>query len=263
MSKRKSVLITAGTKNTGFVIAQDFAAKGYNVHITGRDAGQRNAAVQQLRENYPKISVYAYDLEMSNMSSITSVFEEIKKNTDGIDVFVANAANLGIGIDTYNADEEHFDSIMDVNVKGTFFCCREAARLMKENGGSIVLMSSVQSKGGIEGRTLYSISKAAVNAMGKSLAYDLAPLDIRVNTLIIGAIHTNRWDVLDEETCRSRRLAYPLKREADMKDVSNAVMFLSEDTSKMITGTEIAVDSGVMVPLLSYKDRKQFEREDF
>lgn len=263
MKKRKSVLITAGTKNTGFVIAKAFAAKGYDVHITGRNAERRKIAVEELKSEFPQISVYGYEMEMSSVSDIKRVFEEIGKNTESLDVFIANAANLGIGVDIYNADEEAFDGIIDVNVKGTFFCCRECAKLMKKDGGSIVLMSSVQSKGGVEGRTVYCISKAAENAMAKCLAYDLAPYDIRVNSLVIGAIHTERWDGLDDATYAQRRQAYPLKREADMADVANAVMFLSEDCSKMITGTELTIDSGVLVPLLSYKDRKNFKREDF
>ena len=126
-----------------------------------------------------------------------------------------------------------------------------------------MFLSSVQSKGAVEGRTVYSTSKAAVNMLSKCLAFDLAPYKIQCNTLIVGAIHSDRWDVLDEETRQKRRAAYPSGRESYPEDVANAVMYFAKDCPETVTGAELAIDSGLMLNLLPYRDRKQFKREEF
>ncbi len=263
MSEMKDVLITGGTRNTGLGIARAFAEKGYRLHITGRRLCEVELVAERLMCEFPNVEVFPYVLEMSSVANIREVFSEIRENSGKLDILVANAGHLGVDLDIYNTDEAAFDEVMDVNAKGNFFCCQEAARLMKNGGGSIVLISSVQSKGAVEGRTVYGMSKAALNMLGKMLAFDLAPYNIRCNTLIVGAVHTDRWDSLDEEVASRRRSAYPLKREADTEDIANAVLYFAEDTSKMVTGAELVVDSGLLVPILPYRDRKQLEREEF
>ena len=259
----KDVLITGGTRNTGFVIAKTFAQNGFRLHITGRKLDDVKSAAEKIKAEYPEAEVFPYSLEMSDVSDINRVFSEIKANVGKLDVFVANAAHLGVDLDIYNTTEADFDAVMDVNVKGNFFCCQNAARLMKDNGGRIVFLSSVQSKGAVEGRTVYSTSKAALNMLGKTLAYDLAPYKIQVNTLIVGAIHSDRWDVLDEETMAKRRSAYPSGRESYPEDVANAVLYFAKDCPETVTGAELTIDSGVLLSILPYRDRKQFKREDF
>ena len=260
---KKNVLITAGSKNTGFCIAETFAEKGYNVHITSRSFENAQEAAEKIKKKYPGISAFAYSLEMSEVDDIVRVFGEVRKNCSSLDVFVANAAQLGVGLDIFNTDEQSFNDIMNTNVRGTFFCCREAGRLMTKNGGSIVIMGSIQSKGAVKGRMVYSMSKAAINALCKSLAYDFAPYNIRVNCLVAGAIHTNRWENVDEEVLKGRRINYLTGKEAEMEEIANGVLYLSQDVARSITGTELVIDSGVSVPLLPYKDRKKFKREGF
>ena len=259
----KNVLITGGTRNTGFVIAKAFAEKGYCLHITGRKLDDAKAAADKIMAEYPDVTVYPYSLEMSDVKDINRVFSEIKANAGKLDVFVANAAHLGVDLDIYNTTEEDFDAVMNVNVKGNFFCCQNAAKLMKDDGGRIVFLSSVQSKGVVEGRTVYSTSKAAVNMLAKNLAFDLAPYNIQVNTLIVGAIHSDRWDVLDDETMAKRRSAYPSGRESYAEEVANTVLYFANDCPHTVTGSELTIDSGVLLSILPYRDRKYFKREEF
>lgn len=258
----KNVLITAGTKNTGYCMAQTFAAKGYNVHITSRNEQTAIEAAVKLNREFPDIRAYGYGMDQTSVESIRALFAKVKENTPSLDTFVANAADLGVGLDVYNTTEEAFDSVMDTNVKGTFFCCQEAGKLMK-NGGSMVLMSSVQSTGVVEGRTVYGVSKAAISMLGKYLAYDFAPYGIRVNSVIAGAISTDRWEGVDEATLAARRANYPAGRESTMQEIADAVYFLGCEDTKTITGTDLEIDSGVRVSILPYKDRKQFKREDY
>lgn len=260
---RKQVLITAGTKNTGFVIAQTMAEKGYDLHLTSRRLEDAQQAAAKLSEMYPDIRAYGYKMELSNVASIRECFAQIRENTSSLDAFVANAANLGIGLDIFNSTEEDFDSVMDANLKGTFFCCQEAGKLMTEKGGSMVLVGSVQGKGAVEGRMLYGVSKAAISALSKYLAFDLAPYGIRANCLVAGAIHTDRWDGVEDDTLAQRRQNYPIGRESTMQEIANGVYYLASEQSASVTGTELVIDSGVLLSILPYKDRKQFKRENY
>lgn len=259
----RQVLITAGTKNTGFVMAQTMAEQGYDLHLTSRRLEDAQAAAAQLSARYPNIRAYGYAMELSNVASIRECFARVRENTETLDAFVANAANLGIGLDVFNTDEEAFNSVMDANLKGTFFCCQEAGKLMTKNGGSMVLLGSVQSKGAIEGRLVYGVSKAAISALAKYLAFDLAPYGIRVNCLVAGAIHTDRWEGVTEEVLAQRRVNYPIGRESTMQEIANGVYYLAGDLSASVTGTELVIDSGVLVPILPYASRKQGKRDNY
>ncbi len=258
----KNVLIT-GARNTALVTAKYLAARGWNIHLASRGKAQAKAAADEIKLEFPDINAYGYELEQGDINSVYELFRKIRENTDSLDGYVANAADLGVDLDIFNTTPDAFDSVMDVNVKGTFFMCREAGKLMTKNGGSIVLLGSVQSMGAVEGRTVYSISKAAVRTMSKALAYDFAPYSIRVNCLIAGAIHTDRWDELSEESAKARRVNYPLGREADMTDIANGIWYFLSDESKSTTGAELLIDSGVMLPILPYTGRKEFKRETY
>ncbi len=259
----KHALITGGTQNTGYVIARQFLKAGYAVHITSRKADDAAAAAEKLRREIPGASVFPYQLELGKVADVQRLFSEIDKNTDSLDVFVSNAASLGVDVDVFTADEEAFDAVMDVNVKGVFFACREAAKRMKEKGGSMVLVSSVQSKSMVEGRCVYGMSKSAVNTMSRYMAFDLAPYNIRVNCIIAGAIHTERWDALSEEVCAARRANYPLGEEATMAEIADAALYFASDSSAHTTGTEIVIDSGLLLSALPYRDRKVLKHEGF
>ena len=152
-----------------------------------------------------------------------------------------------------NTDEKAFCDIVDVNVKGTFFCCQAAAEIMKRHGGgSIVTIGSIQGTGAIRGRAVYSLSKAAISVLVKNLAYELGEYRIRANNVVAGAIHSDRWNGLSEEEIAARRARYPAGRESTEEEIANAVYFLGTDQSATITGTDLTVDSGISVCILPY-----------
>ncbi len=255
---QKTVLITGGGRNIGLEIAKSFAVRGYDIAITGRSEETVRQVAQQLEAEYPGCRVRGYGLELSSMQSIYALTALLKTEMPRIDTLVCNAGHLGVDLDIFNTTEEDYDTVFNTNVKGNFFLVQEISRCMMEAGkGSIVLMSSVQSKGAVEGRTVYGTTKGALNVLNKYLAYDLAPYHIRCNAVIVGAVHTKRWDELPEEVAMARRSAYPVGRESTGEEVGNAVVFLAEDTSASITGTEICVDSGVLLNILPYRDRKK------
>ena len=255
--EKKTVLITGGGRNIGLEITKVFAERGYDIAITGRSEADVQEVARELEAQYPNARIRGYALELSDMDSVRALVSSLETEMPRIDTLVCNAGHLGVDLDIYTTTEEDYDTVFDTNVKGNFFLIQGISKgMMKEKKGSIVLMSSVQSKGAVEGRTVYGATKGALNVLNKYLAYDLAPYGIRVNAVVLGAVHTQRWDALPEEICNERRRAYPIGRESSGKEVGDAVLFLAEDTSASITGTEICVDSGLLIGIQSYKERK-------
>jgi 3-oxoacyl-[acyl-carrier protein] reductase len=140
--------------------------------------------------------------------------------------------------------EEKWDRILQVNLKGPFFCIRAAVPLLrKAGGGAVVSVSSVAGLSGEGSSIAYAASKGALNTMTKSLARSLGP-DIRVNAVCPGPVDT-RWlrAVMDEEELAKRTASYPLKRPAYPDDIADAVLYLATATS-LTTGQCLVVDGG-------------------
>lgn len=248
----KNILITGAAVNTGFAIAKVFAKNGWGVGITSLDEQSAKSAAKKIADEF-SVHAEGYALEISSTEQIESVFNKFQKDFGTLDTFVANAANLGINFGLLNTDEENFQAITDVNIKGTFFCCQAAAEIMKrQGGGAIVTIGSVQALGAVRGRTVYSMTKAAISSLVKNMAFELGEYGIRANNLVAGAIHSARWDVLSEEVKAQRRSRYPIGRESTEEEIANGVFFLGTDLSSSTTGTDLVIDSGVTVCLLPY-----------
>lgn len=253
-----AVIITGATRNTGYAIAERFAAEGYDVCITGRNAKEAMEAATCLSNRFPKIKVAGIELELSDIDSIQAAFKQFDGLFGELDVFVGNAAHLGVNMSLFNATPEDWDDVMGVNARGTFFCCKEAVSRM-ENGGAICLISSVHSHQCIPGRVLYTASKGAVNAMMRAMAVELGHKGIRVNSIIAGAIWTDRWSSMTPEQIDARRNFYPLGMESSPESIANGVYYLCSDQSSTVTGTELTIDSGISICLLPY--RKDWHEE--
>ena len=222
----RTVLITGAARNTGSAIARRFAKEGYNVCITSRSEHSAVEAAQKLQEEYPDIRVLGIAMEQSNLEQIEDAFLRFKNTFGRLDVFVANAADLGVGYHIYNTTPEDWDRIMNANVRGIFLCCQQAAKQMTD-GGAIVFISSVHANQSIVGRVAYSTSKAALGGMMRSLALELANQGIRVNSLIAGAIWTERWAAQTQEETQERRKKYPTGKESSPEEIASATYFLA------------------------------------
>lgn len=247
------VFITGATRNTGRAIAEKFAAIGYDVAVSGREVNEAEFVANEISVKHG-VKAKGYHLELADLKSINAAFEDIKNTFGGLDIFVANAAHLGVDFGVLNSTEEDFDSVIDANVKGTFFCCQMAAKIMKkQKKGSIVVVGSVHCHQAIHGRALYTMSKGALLSLTKSMAVELGGYGIRTNYLAAGAIHTDRWDVQDDEETARRRAQYPIGMESFGEDIAEAVYYLGSDLSKTVTGAELTVDSGISTCLLPFK----------
>ena len=251
-----TVFITGAAKNTGLAIAYKFAENGFEVAISSRNGEEAKKAATQISQNY-NIRAKGYGLELHDINGIRQVFHEIKEDFGGLDVFVPNAADLGVGQDILTVTEEEYDQVMNSNIKGTYFCCQQAALIMKERQkGSIVIIGSVHYKQAIWGRSLYAASKGALASFTRSAAFELGRHGIRINYIVAGAIKTNRWDTLTEDEIAKKRINWPLGLESTGEDIANGAFYLGTDLSKTVTGTDLTIDSGVGICLLPYNGGK-------
>lgn len=252
-----TLFITAGAKNTGLAIAEKFAENGYDIAFSARNLEEVKKAQDYISKKY-SVKVKGYILELTDVSMIRSVFSEVRRDFGQIDTFVANAANIGVGTNLLTISEDEYHKVVDANLMGTFFCAQEAALNMKDNGGgSIVFISSVHSHQCIFGRSLYTASKGGINALMRSFAIELAQYNIRSNCIIAGAIKTNRWNNLTEEQIANKRANWPLGLESTGEDIANGAFYLGTELSKTVTGTELTIDSGILISLLPYKEQNR------
>lgn len=252
----KVVLITGATRNTGLAVAKRFAAEGYCVAVTSRDGAAARETAEALSQEY-SVCARGYEMQPSQVQSIRKTFDRVRQDFGRLDAFVANCAHLGVGYSLLDSTEEEFDAVADVNIKGTFFCCQCAAWLMIESGGgAIVTVGSVQGTGGVHGRAVYGMSKAALSVLARYMAYELGQYHIRANNVVAGAVHSCRWDDLSDEEITARRSRYPVGRESTEEEIAGAVWFLASEQSASITGTDLTVDSGLTACLLPYTKKE-------
>lgn len=242
--KHKTVLVTGAGQNTGMGIATLFAKAGARVLLNDLSSERVEAAVGSLRRRGLK-NVVGLPADISVPEQVEAMFAAIKSVSKRLDVLVNNAAHLGVGPDVLDVKLSFFEAVIAVNLVGTFHVSQQAAKLMKNTGGgSIVNIASNVSKRAIRKRTAYLASKGAIDAMTLSMALDLAPYKIRVNSVAPGYIHSDRWNSLDPAHAARRRANIPLRVEAFPEDIGRAVLFLASGEASNITGARLLVDGG-------------------
>ena len=250
----KTILVTGATKNTGLAIARRFAADGWNVVVTSRDAASAEAAAKGIEGE-----ALGLGMDPAKVEDIRAAFVAVRERFGRLDAFVNNAAHLGVGLSIINSTESDWNAVMNANARAAFFGAQESVKLMKD-GGSIVFISSCHAAKSVPGRILYTTSKAALGGIVRSLAVELGPLGIRANAILAGAVRTDRWNGLTDDEIAARRARWPAGKESTPDDIAAAVAFLCSDAAATITGAEIPVDSGIGVCLLQYnKDWMQHD----
>ncbi|OAQ39804.1 short-chain dehydrogenase [Pedobacter psychrophilus] len=239
----KTALITGGNSGIGFATAKLFLAQGAKVIITGRNQTLIDEAVAQLGQN-----AFGILCDAGNMQDINALPNKISKLSDTVDILFSNAG-VGLFAPFEQTTEKIFDANMEINFKGTVFTIQKLLPLIP-NGGSIVLNATVLAHLGYETSSAYSASKAAVLSFCKTLAIELAPKDIRVNTISPGPINTPIYskmgipqDILQEFAAGVQALI-PMNRFGASEDIANAALFLASADSTFMTGSEIRVDGG-------------------
>jgi glucose 1-dehydrogenase len=231
----KLALVTGAGRGIGRALAAGLAAEGAIVHVN--DLEDPTDVLAELPE-HRRGRALVFDV-----SDPAQIAEHIG-SLDALDVLV-NCAGIPGWMNLADPSEEVWDRVIDTNLKGTFFCSVEAARLMRpRGGGSIVNVSSVVAARGLRNLAAYAASKGGINALTVQLAVELAPDHIRVNAFAPGATNVQRN--LDDDPSYRERWAplIPLGRIAEPEDMIGPTVFLASDESAHVTGQLFYVDGG-------------------
>ncbi len=245
--EHKVALVTGGGQGIGKAIALKLASEGADIIINYIDFGNNKEIAEQAKQEVEQYGVKCV-LMAANVASFEEtkdMFDQVKKEFGRIDILINNA---GITRDNLimRMKESDFDSVIDVNLKGTFNCMKHATRLMmKQKYGRIVSLSSVVGVMGNAGQVNYSASKAGIIGMTMSLAREVGSRGITVNAVAPGFIKTAMTDVLSDEIKQQMLSQIPLGSLGEVDDIANTVLFLASDDAKYITGQTIHVDGGM------------------
>ena len=246
MLKDKVAIVTGGTRGIGRAIALKLADHGANIVINYRNSDKEAEELKAILEE-KGVKVLTVKCDISNFEDSKNLMDKCKEVFGKIDILVNNA---GITKDTLimRMKEEDFDSVIDVNLKGTFNCAKHASAIMlKQRFGKIINMTSVVGIAGNAGQVNYAASKAGVIGLTKSLAKELGSRGITVNAVAPGFINTGMTASLSEKVKEEASKNIPLKRLGDPEDVANLVGFLASDAANYITGQVINVDGGMVM----------------
>ena len=239
----KIALITGGNSGIGLATAKRFVNEGAYVFITGRRDAELAAAVKEVGHDVTGVRG-----DVSNLSDLDRLFEQIRREKGKLDIVFANA-----GIARYShfgeISEELYDSIFDVNVKGLLFTVQKALPLMPD-GASIILNASIVGSKGLASNSVYSATKAAIRSFARTWTTDLKNRHIRVNAVSPGTIDTPGLGELlassqvGEQRRKMISTSIPLGRLGTPDEVAKAVVFLASDDSSYVSGVELFVDGG-------------------
>lgn len=251
--ENKVALITGGSRGLGKAIAIKLASMGSDI-VINYACSEENAELGLKEAEETKKEVEELGRKALVIRADISKFDEAKRLVDeavekfgNINILVNNA---GITRDKLimKMTEEDFDSVINVNLKGTFNVTKSLIRgMLKTKDCSIINISSVVGVAGNPGQTNYAASKAGINGFTKALAKEVAKKNIRVNSIAPGFIQTDMTDKLSDEIIEEYKKNIPLGRLGSPEDVANVAGFLASDDSKYITGQILIVDGGLFI----------------
>ncbi len=244
--KDRVAIVTGGARGIGKAIAFTFIREGARVALVDVDRQRLEAVKNQIQGKGGFALPFCVDI--SESSEVKGMVAQIYQTLGRIDILVNNAGIIRRGtIETMTEDD--WDRVIDVNLKGTFNCCQALVEIMKrQGGGKIVNVSSIAGKmGDITSAPGYGPSKAAVDALTKTLARQLARYGIHVNAVSPHAIETEMSAQWSEERRREIIASIPLQRLGRPEDVAEAVLFLASDSASFITGEILDVNGGALM----------------
>ncbi len=234
----KVAVITAGTSGMALATAKLFVQEGAYVFITGRGQEKLDTAVKAIGKNVTGVRG-----DSANLADLDRLYETVKKEKGHIDVLFASAGR-GAWATIGAVTEEQFDSVFDLNVRGTLFTVQKALPLFRD-GGSILMNGSIASIKAMPGSSVYSASKAAVRAFARTWLLELKDRGIRVNVLSPGPIDTPGMQSVPAEVKEHFRSMIPRGELGRSEEIATAALFLASDDSSFVNGVELCVDGGL------------------
>jgi enoyl-[acyl-carrier protein] reductase III len=246
----KVALVTGSGRGIGRAIALKLASQGANIIVdffrhresaeqTARDIEALGAKAEVIRAN------------VGDPAKIDELFDVIGNKFGHLDILINNAAS-GVGRPLEDIDVKAWEWTMDINVRACLLCAQKAAKLMEGRDGKIVSISSLGSRFVLPNYTVVGVSKAALEALTRYLAIELAPRGICVNAVAASAVETEALKFYFKEgLAKDNRQATPAGRMVVPEDVANVVAFLCSEEAFMIRGQTIIIDGGTSVGLFA------------
>lgn len=242
--KGKVALITGAGTGIGRAIALRLAKEGINIIINYSKSEKEAIETKKEIENLG-VACEVFQASVDNDQMIRKMIDKVIDKFNRLDILVNNAGTTDFvdHDDLEGLKEEYWDRVMDVNVKGLFYCCRACAPHLKKQKGCIINITSVAGQTGLGSSIAYAASKAAANSITKSLARALSP-EVRVNSVAPGVVMT-RWHN-NEESIKHLISGTPLGRVATPEDVADITYSLIAHAN-FVTGEIIRVDGGKFI----------------
>lgn len=240
----KVVCITGSSRGLGKAIARGFAERGAKVVISAWNLAELEATQSEFRSQ--RLEVYAVEVDVRDRHNCQQLIDRTVKHYGAIDVLICNA-----GIDIIKPSEqyeaEEWDKIIDINLRGYYFCAQFAAQQMLDRGGNIIMTSSIAGAVGIPGLVPYAASKGGINQMVRTMAVEWAQRKVRVNAVAPGYIDNMMAGVeYNENDPYQQRVTRftPMARRGKVEEFLGAYIFLASNAASYITGEVLYVDGG-------------------
>ena len=240
----KTALVTGASRGIGKAIALRLAKDGYDIAV---NYNSNTEAAENTAKEIEALGVTAkiYKADTSKIDEVKAMFKDLRKDFGGLDVLVNNA---GVVDDAYllMIGQESLERSLAINIQGYINCAQQAAlRMAGAKSGVIINISSVSSVIAVEGQTVYSATKGAVNSMTATMAKELAPRGIRVNAVAPGFVGTDMLKSIPEDLAEKYIESIPMKKFGTAEDVANVVASLCSDSFSYMTGQVLVLDGGL------------------
>ena len=238
--RNKTAIISGGAQGIGKAITKRLIEDGFFVVIADINLEKEKPLVEELGSG----KFLFIKCDISNQEDVESLFSKVKSEREIINAVINNAGIIKDNV-IWKMPKEDMDKVIDVNLKGTWIMCKEAAKIMREqNNGRIVNISSRAWLGDNRGQSNYIASKAGIVGLTRVLALELGKYNVNVNAVAPGLIDTPLTQNLPEKVIKNLIEAQPTKKIGKPRDIANVVSFLLSDESNFITGQIIHVDGG-------------------
>ena len=238
--KDRSAVITGGAKGIGLATAKRFHASGAKVSLWDMDEGRLN----EVKDNFSgKIDTQVVDV--TKWDSVNAAAENSFKSIGGADILVNSAGIAGPNFKTWEYPIEEWMKVVDIDLNGTFLCCRALVPFMRENKyGRIVNIASIAGKEGNPNAAPYSAAKAGVIGLTKSLGKELADMNITVNCITPAAVRTEIFDQISQEHIDFMLSKIPIGRFGTVDEIANLITWLSSEECSFSTGGVFDISGG-------------------
>ena len=239
MDNKKNAIVTGAAKGIGKAIAEKLSGDGFFIVIVDVD----NENGSKLAKSMGKDKAYFYNCNIQSEEEVKGLFRKVINEHKKVDALVNNAGIIKDNM-IHKMTFEDFESVIDVNLKGTWLMCREAAKIMREQKSGRIINISSRAWLGNAGQSNYSASKAGIVGLTRVLALELGKYNVLVNAIAPGLIDTPLTQALTGEVRNKLIQAQPTKTMGKPEDIANAVSFLADEKTRFITGQTIYIDGG-------------------